>query len=343
MGIDLKISALIIGVFLTLILIYNGNNLCVPFKVSKLKILITGGTGFIGSNLIRELIKLNHEVYNLERYVTGRHTQSKACSTFFADLRDGFAVRKIIRDLNPDYILHLASISAVSYSYDHPQEVIEANFLGTVNLAEAALKETHNLKQFLFAGTSEEYGNNGFEVQVETNPTMPTSPYAVSKLACERYLDYMKEAYDFPITILRPFNTFGRKNDAHFLIERTITQMLTNNIVNLIDPTPIRDWMYVDDHVNAYISCLDNKKALGQTFNFCTGKGYSVKDTVNIISKLTNFHGEIVWGASPKRPTESKIIIGSYEKAKKALGWSPRYSLEAGLQETINYWKKKLQ
>jgi dTDP-glucose 4,6-dehydratase len=231
----------------------------------------------------------------------------------------------------------------VSYSYDHPQEVIEANFLGTVNLAEAALKETHDLKQFLFAGTSEEYGNNGHDIQVETNPLMPASPYAVSKVACEKYLSYMKEAYDFPITILRPFNTFGRKNDAHFLVERTITQMLSKNVVNLIDPTPIRDWVYVDDHINAYISCLGNEKAIGEAFNFCTGKGYTVKETVEMISKLANFHGEIVWGVAPKRPTESKMIIGNYEKARKILGWSPRYTLESGLRETIAYWKKKLQ
>jgi len=308
-----------------------------------LKILVTGGTGFIASNLIPQLLKRGHEVYNIERYVTGRHAGNKICPTFFADLRDGFAVRKIIRDVNPETIFHIAAISAVSYSYEHPQEVIESNLVGTINLAEAALRETHDFKQFLFAGTSEEYGNNGYEIQVETNPMMPASPYAVSKLACERYLHYMKEAYDFPITVLRPFNTFGRKNDAHFLIERTITQMLTTNAVNLIDPTPVRDWMYVDDHINAYISCLGNKKAIGETFNFCTGKGYTVKDTVNIISKLTNFHGEIVWGVAPKRPTESKIIIGSYEKAKKNLSWSPKYSLEQGLQETINYWKKKLQ
>jgi nucleoside-diphosphate-sugar epimerase len=308
-----------------------------------MKILVTGGTGFIGSNIIPSLLSKGHEVYNLERYVTGRHTGTKICPTYFSDLRDGFSVRKIMRDLNPEAVIHLASISAVSYSYEHPQEVMESNLIGTINLAEACLKDTHNFKQFLFAGTSEEYGNNGFEVQTEENPLKPASPYAVSKVACERYLGYMKEAYDFPITILRPFNTFGRKNDSHFLIERTITQMLTTNVVNLIDPSPIRDWMYVDDHVNAYQTCLGNERAIGETFNFSTGKGYSVKDTVEKISELTKFKGKINWGTSPKRPTESRFIIGSYEKANKILKWSPKYSLGEGLQETINYWKKKLQ
>jgi nucleoside-diphosphate-sugar epimerase len=308
-----------------------------------LKIVVTGGTGFIASNLIPKLQKAGHEVYNIERYVTGRHVGNKLCSTFFADLRDGFAVRKILHDVNPEVIFHIAAISAVSYSYEHPQEVIESNLIGTINLAEAALREANSLKQFLFAGTSEEYGNNGHEIQVETNPLLPASPYAVSKVAGEKYLNYMKAAYDFPITLLRPFNTYGRTNDAHFLIERAITQMLTKKSVNLIDPTPIRDWMYVDDHVSAYLACLGNKKALGETFNFSTGKGHSVKETVDIISRLVNFNGEIVWGAAPKRPTESKAIIGNSEKAKKVLGWSPRYTLEEGLKETINYWRKKLQ
>ncbi len=311
-------------------------------KVGVLKILITGGSGFIGSNLVRELKNLNHEVYNLERYVTGRQAKTKACATFFADLRDGFAVRKIMRELNPDYVIHLAAISAVSYSYDRPQEVMESNLIGTINLAEAALKETHNLKQFLFAGTSEEYGNNGFDVQSEENPLVPASPYAVSKVACEKYMRYMKEAYDFPITILRPFNTYGRTSDAHFMIERAITQMLKSDTVRLIDPSPVRDWMYVDDHVSSYLACLGNDKTIGATFNFCTGRGISIKDTVELISSLMNYKGNIVWGTSPRRPTESRVIIGNNQKAKRVLGWEPRYPLEEGLKATIAYWRKQM-
>jgi len=308
-----------------------------------MKILVTGGTGFIGSNLIPELIKSGYEVYNLERYVTGRHTAPKICPTLFADLKDGFAVRKAIRDVNPEIVVHVAAISAVSYSYDHPQEIMDNNLLGTINLAEASLKETHNLSQFIFAGTSEEYGNNGLEIQAEDSPLCPASPYAVSKLACERYLHYMNEAYSFPMTIHRPFNTYGRKQDSHFLIERTITQMLTCKVVELIDPTPVRDWLYLHDHINAYMTCLDNNKTIGETFNFCTGKKYSIKDTVELIAKLTGFKGIIHWGSAPKRPIESRVIVGDYGKAKKILNWQPKYSLEDGLKETISFLKNKYQ
>jgi len=307
-----------------------------------LKVLVTGGTGFIGSHLIPELVEKGFEVWSLERYVTGRVGQPHKVKTVYADLVDGFTVRKALRTVQPDIVVHLASISPVAYSYDHPQEIIETNFIGTINLAEACLREVHSFTQFLFAGTSEEYGNNGFEIQVETNPLKPASPYAVSKVACEHYLNYMKEAYDFPITILRPFNTYGRKNDYHFLIEKTIVQMLTRNIVELVDPNPIRDWLYVEDHVNAYLTCLGNSKAVGEVFNFCTGKGYTIKETVEKIAEMIRFKGEVKWGSAPARPSESHVIIGSYEKARQVLGWKPKYSLEEGLKETVEYWRRKL-
>lgn len=307
-----------------------------------MRILVTGGTGFIGSHLIPLLLEKEHDVWELQRYVTGRIGSFHKTKTVYADLADDFSVRRAIRVAKPDAVIHMAAISAVAYSYDHPQEVIETNLVGTINLAEACLRENSNLMQFMFAGTSEEYGNNGFETQTETNPLNPASPYAVSKVACEKYLNYMNEAYDFPVTILRPFNTYGRKEDSHFLAERAITQMLTRSVVQLIDPTPIRDWMFIEDHVNAYLTCLGNEKTLGEVFNFCTGKGITVKDTVEKIAEIAGFKGEIQWGSAPPRPTESKLIVGSYEKAKRVLNWEPKWPLERGLAKTVELWREKL-
>ena len=310
-----------------------------------MRVLVTGGTGFIGSHLISKLTerKDDYDAYSLERYVTGRLGKSPAVKTVYADLRDAFAVKKSMKSIEPEVVIHLASISPVSYSYEHPQDVIETNLIGTVNLIEACLRDTYNFRQFLFAGTSEEYGNNGCHVQYETSPLRPASPYAVSKVACENYLNYMSEAYDFPVTILRPFNTYGRKEDYHFLIEKTIVQMLKQNAVQLGSSKPERDWLYVDDHVNAYLTCLGNEKAIGQTFNFCTGKSYTVETTVEKIAQLMGYHGEIAWDSIPERPSESRRIAGSYKKAKEILGWRPKYNLQEGLKETIKYWKRKLQ
>jgi GDP-mannose 4,6-dehydratase len=306
------------------------------------KILISGITGFISNELIPSLIDQGHEVFGIARYVTGRTAPINSIPTYFADLRDGFVIRKLVRDIQPDKVIHVGALSKVSESYEHPQEYIETNLIGTVNLAEACLRECHNFKQFLFAATSEIYGNNGFEIQKETNPRKPASPYAVSKVASENYLNFMKEAYGFPSTILIPYNTYGRKKDFHFFIERTITQMLTKNEVSLIDPEPIRDWMYVKDHTNAYLTCLENEKAIGETFNFCTGKGLSIKETAELIAKLTKFKGKIVWNSGPKRPTESKIIIGDNTKAKEVLNWQPKYNLETGLRLTIENLREEL-
>ena len=309
-----------------------------------MKVLVTGGNGFIGSHLIRLLSESEHDVYCLERYVTGRYVLGgqRLVKTVFGDLRDHFAVRKVVREVQPDAVIHLASISAVSYSYDHPIEVLETNFLGTVNLAESCLREIPHFKHFLFAGTSEEYGNQENVPIKETAELYPNSPYAVSKVAADKHLQYMRDAYDFPVTILRNFNTHGRRDNTHFVVERTIAQMLKGKTVRLGDPMPIRDFMYVDDHVNSYLTCLENEKAVGEIFNFCTGRGVSIARLVESIKKLTGNESEVIWNTIPERPLDIAALVGDNSKAKRILGWEPKFTLEEGLKLTIDLWRNNL-
>jgi len=309
-----------------------------------MKVLITGGNGFIGSHLIPKLCESEHDVYSLERYVTGRYVLGgqRLVKTVFGNLRDIFAVRKVVREVQPDAVIHLASISAVSYSYNHPIEVMETNFLGTVNLAESCLREVPHFKHFLLAGTSEEYGNQEKTPIKETTELYPNSPYSVSKVAADKYLQYMRDAYDFPVTILRNFNTYGRKDNTHFVVERTITQMFQKKTIRLGDPTPVRDFMYVDDHVNSYLNCLGNRKAIGGIFNFCTGRGVSIAQLAELIKKLTDFKGDIIWNTIPKRPLDIAVLVGDYSKAKQLLGWEPKFTLETGLKRTIDFWENRL-
>jgi len=309
------------------------------------KVLLSGGSGFIGSHLIPKLLEANYEIYSLERYVTGRYVlgSRRIAKTVFGDIRDYFTTRDLIHKIQPDAVIHLASISAVSYSYDHPNEVLETNLLGTINLAESCLREVPHLKHFLFAGTSEEYGNQETLPIKENAELRPNSPYAVSKVAADKYLQYMHDAYDFPVTILRNFNTYGRKDNRHFVIERIITQMLKEKVVMLGDPSPIRDFIYINDHVNSYLTCLGNEKAIGEIFNFCTGHSTSIAQLVDLIKELTSFKGEVVWNTIPKRPLDITKLVGDYSKAEKLLGWKPKYALQKGLKSTINFWKEKLK
>jgi len=310
------------------------------------RVLVSGASGFIGSQLVPKLVARGYEVYLSERYVTGRYVlgAQKDLPTVFADLRDFQATRQAIREVQPEIVVHLAALSAVSYSYEHPQEVLETNFLGTVNLAEACLREVGHFAHFLFAGTSEEYGNNGVNLKTEESTLCPDSPYSVSKVAADKYLNYMWDVYGFPVTILRPFNSYGRKDNTHFVVERAIKQALTSQQVRLGDPKPIRDFLYVDDHVNAYLSCLEQReKVRGQTFNFCTGHGVTVRELVEKIVRLTEFSGEVLWNTIPKRPLDIAELIGDPAKARKILGWRAEYDLDKGLELTVEYWRKKLQ
>jgi len=306
-------------------------------------VLVTGCTGFIGSNLVPRLVERGHDVYSLERYVTARYVlgQRRKIKTVFGDLKNYFAVKRIIHEVQPHVVIHLASLSPVAYSYDHPHESIETNFLGTVNLAEACLREVPHFKQFLFASSSETYGN-GPTPKKEGTPQNPNSPYAVSKLACEKYLLYMRDSYGFPVTILRNFNTYGRKDNKHFIVERAVEQMLSGETVRLGDPTPVRDFLYVEDHVNSYLTCLGNGKAIGEVFNFCTGRGVSIAELVDILSNIAGFKGEVIWNTIPKRPLDIAVLIGDYSKAKHILSWEPKFTLEDGLQLTVSFWKNKI-
>jgi len=311
------------------------------------RVLVTGTTGFIGSELVPKLLAEGLEVHTLERYVTGRYGLDRNGNVInhYANLTDYNKVRSTIKEVQPEAVIHLAALSAVSFSYDNYVEVSNANYVGSLNLAEACRQEATNFKQFLTAGTSEEYGmalKDANQKLTEGSPLIPNSPYAVAKVAFDHYLRYMGLAYDFPYTIMRPFNTYCRKDNKHFFIERTITQMLTQNKVYLGDPTPIRDWVYVDDHVDAYMKALGNANALKQEFNISTGKGYTTKETAELIAKLTGFKGSILWNQTPHRPLDAQMLIGDNSKAKRLLDWNPKYNFEEGLAATIRYWKTKV-
>jgi nucleoside-diphosphate-sugar epimerase len=310
-----------------------------------MRILVTGATGFVGSRLLERLAEMGgHDLYSMQRYVTGRYVlgADHGVKVVFCDLRDQFAVKCAIRDVQPDVVFHLAAISPVSYSYDHPNEVLDTNLTGTVNLAEACLREVPHFRHFLFASTSETFGNGPVPKREDT-PQAPNSPYSVAKHAAEKYVLYMWDAYKFPVTVLRPFNTYGRRDNTHFLVERMLVQMLQGNTVKLGDPTPERDLLYVDDHVESYLTCFAKPQAsIGQDFNFCTGEKLTVQALADKMRAMTGFRGQILWDTIPKRPLDIQVLYGDSAKAKSVLGWEAKVSLDDGLRRTADFWRKKL-
>jgi nucleoside-diphosphate-sugar epimerase len=307
------------------------------------RILLTGSSGFIGSHLRPLLKERKYEVFNLERYVTGRigSTAPYPKDTYFADLTDVYALTKAVNDVRPNIVIHLGALTAVAYTYAHPQETLRTNFLGTVNLAEICTR-IPEIEQFIFASSAEVYGVSKAEIKRERDRELiSNSPYAVSKLAAEKYLIYLNKAFDFPITIFRPFNSYGRKKDTWFVVERAITQMLKGDKCYLGDPEPVRDLLYVDDHLNAYLHALENPKAIGEIFNISSGRGVSIRELAEKIKNLTEFKGEIIWNSLPKRALDIRVLIGDNKKIKRVLKVPEPISLEEGLKITIEYWRKK--
>lgn len=310
-----------------------------------MKVFITGGTGFIGENLINKLVAKNYEVYALCRNVTDRKINlPKEVNIVWGDLIDPHHLKKSIRDINPDYVLHLAAQSSVAYSHQHAMENASTTYLGTINLQKAC-KDLPNLEKFVFAGTSEEYGNQTIYPIKENQSLIPNQPYAIAKVAADSYLQYCKESTGFPSITLRPFNSYGRTRNYTFVTESIIYQMLTQKDVVLGNPNPTRDLVYVDDHVNGYLKAIETPyEKLEHVFaiNICTGEETSIKTLAEKIAKYTGFKGEIKWNVK-NRPTEIHRLVGDWSLAFNYLGWRPSVTLDEGLTLTINRMREILK
>ena len=305
-------------------------------------ILVTGTTGFIGTELLPLLKERGYRVFTLERYVTGRmgKIRNPTDDQWFADLKDVFSLTKVIQKIQPDIVIHLGAITSVGYSYQHPQEVLETNFLGTVNLAELCRRYVPNFQQFIFASTAEVYGVcEELDKKEDTTNLIPNSPYSVSKYASEKYLQYLHKAYNLPITIFRMFNSYGRKHDKFFVVEKIIDQMLHEDTCYLGDPEPVRDFLYYPDQLNSYLAALEAPDAIGETFNVSSGVGVSIKELADKVAELTEFNGDVVWRTMPRRPLDIMHLIGNNEKIHRVLDVPEPVSLTDGLNKTVDWWR----
>jgi len=306
-----------------------------------LRVLLTGSTGFVGSHLAPKLKGEGYDVYSIVRHVAGRYEylKSEEEQHVFADLTDFTRVRKIVEEVSPHVVIHLAAKTPVSLSFKEPIDFWEITATGTVNLAEAC-RDVKSLERFIHASTSEVYGvQEEFPIK-ETAPYHPVSPYACAKVAAEHYLKMLHEVYDFPVIIARPFNTFGRTTSKHYVTERAITTLLEHGEIRLWNPHSVRDFLYVEDHVTGYLALLEKGK-VGETYNICTSKGYSIKELAEKIIELVGY-GKANFSLAKDRAFEIPKLVGDNSELR-GLGWSPKYDLDAGLRETIAGWKELLK
>lgn len=313
-----------------------------------MKVLITGVTGFIGSELAHRLVEDDrYDVAGLARISSNKSDLepiadiSDQLTLFRANFTDYHAVRNIVRTFAPNYILHIGAQTAVRDSFEMPHEFNETNYLGTINLIHAAL-DVPDLKKFIFASTMETYGWQKTRTPFKEDVLLhPGSPYSVAKAACEDYIEMAHKAFGLPYIIMRPCNTYGRKHNAGFVVEYIITSMLAGKDVYIGTPRAVRDLMYVDDHVNAYMTVLKSKES-NQTFNFGTGSGITMLALAKKIKSMTGFKGKIIEHfppGYPMRPVTEEYLSLDASKAKKILGWKPKRTLDEGLKKTIAYWQ----
>lgn len=302
-----------------------------------MRVLITGHSGFIGQHIVARLTK-KHDLFLLK-----------------SDLRDHAAVRDEVLAADPEVIVHLAARTEVEKSFYEQTVFSEINYVGTVNLIEAA-SQLSNLKNFVFASTMEVYGwqpisdlirdGNESEIEVfdETTIPNPNAPYSVAKFACEKYLEYASRSYNFPYTIIRQTNAYGRKDNDFFVTEQIITQMLKNpNEINLGYGVPYRNFLYIDDLIDAWEVVIDNPdKCVGQLVCLGPDNAIRISDYVDMIAKKLNWEGKVNWNTKPARPGEIYLLNSSNAKLTNMTGWEPKVSLSDGLDRTIDFWRTHL-
>lgn len=312
----------------------------------KHKILVTGVSGFLGQYLAKALLTDGHDVHGMYEHPESmdKNPELLEDNKHLANLRSKTEVEAVVKKVQPNIVIHLAAKTEVALSFANYAEVSEVNYLGTVNLAEACRQFAPDFKLFLMASTMETYGhqdpkNGAFTEETEQRPM---APYAVAKLACEKYLRYMEYAYNFPFCALRQTNTYGRTDNDFFVVERIVTQMLKGNYCGLGEPDPVRNFLWVDDLIDLYLAVIDQiDKAKGEIFVTGPDNALRIDELADKIKAKLNWQGRIEWHTIEKRPGEIYYLNSNPAKAERVLGWKPKVSLDEGLDKVIAIWKEK--
>lgn len=320
----------------------------------KNKILVTGACGFIGSHLTELLV---NEGYNVKAFVQYNSFNSwgwldhidpaiqKEIEIFSGDIRDPFGVHKAMRGCT--HVIHLAALIGIPYSYYSPENYLETNIKGTLNVVEAA-KEL-GVEKILHTSTSEVYGTAQYVPIDEAHPLQPQSPYSATKIAADQIALSYYNAFNLPLTIIRPFNTYGPRQSLRAVIPTIITQLLNNaEEIQLGDLTPTRDFTYVTDTAKAFICALNAKNIEGEIINLGVNYDISIGYLCDLICQLMNKKIKILLDTQRVRPEKSEVmrLCSDNTKAKKLLNWQPTFpanieGLRIGLEKTIEWFSNR--
>ena len=314
-----------------------------------MKILVTGAEGFIGSHLVERLVKSNHKVkafvlYNSFNSLGWLDTLDKKIKKkidfIVGDIRDENSMKESIKGC--DVVINLAALIGIPYSYKSPRSYYDTNVIGTLNILQAS--KDLKVKKIIHTSTSEVYGTPIYTPIDERHPINSQSPYASSKVAADQLAISFYKSYNLPVTILRPFNTYGPRQSARAVIPTIITQILSGKkFVKLGNIETTRDLTYIDDTISGFINSITRKND-GEEINLGTGFDYSIKYLVNIISKILSVDVKIILDKKRVRPKKSEVLKLQSKnlKARKLLNWKPKYinknGLALGLKRTIEWF-----
>lgn len=313
------------------------------------KVLVTGSDGFIGSHLTEELVKQGYEVrafvfynsFNTWGWLdTLPNDILRNIEIFQGDVRDPNGVKEAVKGC--DAIFHLAALIAIPFSYHSPDTYVDTNIKGTLNVLQAAREKNTRV---LVTSTSEVYGTAQYVPIDEKHPYQGQSPYSATKIGADRLAESFYRSFGLPMTIVRPFNTYGPRQSARAVIPTIITQLLSGmKEIKLGSLTPTRDFNYVKDTVNGFISIYKSEKTIGEEINIATQKEISVGRLAEELIKQINPQAKIICDEERLRPEKSEVnrLLGCNQKIKDLTDWCPQYTLEKGLAETIQFLCKNL-
>lgn len=309
-------------------------------------VLVTGADGFIGSHLTELLLEKGYKVKALSLYNSFNHwgwlediPKTENLEIISGDIRDPHFCKEITQEI--DTIFHLAALIAIPYSYVAPDSYVDTNVKGTLNICQAA--KENKVARIIHTSTSEVYGTAQYVPIDEKHPKQAQSPYSASKIGADAMAMSFYNAFELPITIARPFNTYGPRQSARAIIPTIISQIATGKKqIKLGDLSPTRDFNYVKDTCRGFIALSENDATVGKEINIASNYEISMKDTLDLIKKIMKSDVEFVTDKQRLRPKNSEVfrLWGDNSLIKKLTDFEIKYPIEKGLEETINWFTK---